>query len=158
MTVSRIRNNKGHLLEAGWQMQVVQLATLGGWTIAHMPDNRPGRRTGRPQAVVGDTAGFPDLIMLRGVEMLAVELKTNSGRLRPGQQEWLDRFDQMGQALADIIGVACGHLGIDERSAPTIESYLWRPKDVDDVVERLTGGRFVELVGAPTSGQKRDSA
>jgi hypothetical protein len=149
MSPQRIRSAvDGSLLEEGWQRQVVQLAQIGGWAVAHMPANRPGKKTGRPQAVVGDTTGFPDLLMLRGVELLAVELKTDKGRVGPGQQEWLDRFEHMGNALADLVGVACAHLQVDERTAPTVEAYLWRPRDIDQVQARLCGAGTAGLAVA----------
>lgn len=111
---TRVRKADGSLTEAGFQLQVVALAKRGGWRIYHAPDNRPGRRTGKPQAVVGDTAGFPDLILIRDSELLAVELKTDTGRLRPGQQDWLSAFAQVGA-----------------------NAYLWRPKDIQEVQDRL---------------------
>jgi hypothetical protein len=111
---TRVRKADGSLTEAGFQLQVVSLAKRGGWRIYHAPDNRPGRRTGKPQTVVGDTAGFPDLLLIRGSTLLVVELKTDTGRLRPGQQDWLDAFVQVGA-----------------------ESYLWRPRDIEDVQARL---------------------
>jgi hypothetical protein len=136
MSAHRIRNADGILLEAGWQRQVVELAQLGGWAVFHAPDNRPGRRTGRPQAVVGDSTGFPDLVLVRGCELLAVELKTDKGRLGPGQPEWLDRFTKVGEAVRRIVARAALPPSEPE---PLVESHLWRPRDIDAVQARLVG-------------------
>lgn len=91
------------MTEKEWQAQVVQLARLNGWRlIYHTFDSRHSK------------AGFPDLVLLRPPELLIVELKTDIGKVKADQQEWLD-------ALA-----ACG-----------VETAVWRPCDFDLVLERL---------------------
>jgi hypothetical protein len=60
--------------EAQWQAQVVQLASLLGWSSYHVHDSR---RT---------NPGWPDLVLWRpGDRILFRELKTNIGRIRPEQ-------------------------------------------------------------------------
>lgn len=88
--------------EKAWQDQLVQLATLYGWKHYHPFDSRRS------------VAGWPDLVLVRPPELLIVELKTDHGRVRPNQQEWLD-------ALA-----ACG-----------VEVDVWRPRDFEAVHDRL---------------------
>lgn len=58
--------------------------------------------------------GWPDLVLCRPPELLVVELKSDRGRLRPDQSLWLDRL------------AACG-----------LEVAVWRPRDLDEVHERL---------------------
>lgn len=60
------------------------------------------------------TAGFPDLVLVRVPEILYVELKTDKGRLTKEQRAWLDALGACGQ-----------------------ECYVWRPRDLEEVVERL---------------------
>lgn len=84
-------------------MKVLALAGYRGWRSYHAPDNRPGRN-GRVQTV---TRGWPDLALVRDDRLLFAELKAEKGRLRPGQQEWLD-------ALAQV---------------PGVEVFIWRPSD-----------------------------
>jgi hypothetical protein len=130
----RVRSADGTLLEHGWLLQVEALARHGGWAIFHAPDNRPGRRTGRPQQVVGDTTGFPDLILLRDRELIVAELKTDKGRLGPGQQDWLDRWG----VFAAAVGMAASDFPVGEVAAlPSVEVHLWRPADLFDVQQRL---------------------
>jgi hypothetical protein len=43
-------------------------------------------------------AGFPDLVLL-GDRVAFVELKTDTGRVRPDQQIWLDGLRAAGQAV-----------------------------------------------------------
>lgn len=88
--------------EKAWQEQVVQLAALYGWKHYHPFDSRRS------------VSGWPDLVLVRPPELLIVELKTDRGRIRPPQQEWLD-------ALA-----MCG-----------VEVAVWRPRDFEQVHDRL---------------------
>lgn len=85
------------MTERQWQTTVEQALTAAGWRWYHAPDNRPGGRTGRIQKV---TAGFPDLIAVRGGRLLALELKAQRGRLGPAQQEWLDALALAGAEVA----------------------------------------------------------
>lgn len=59
--------------------------------------------------------GWPDLVLVRAPELLVAELKTDRGRLTPQQAQWLDRL------------AACG-----------VEAHVWRPRDFDQVWERLS--------------------
>lgn len=102
--------------EASFQQQIEQLAALYGWRHYHAPDNRPGGGTGRVQRV---TAGFPDLVLVRDGELIFAELKTQTGRVRPEQAEWL-------AALENVDGV---------------ETYVWRPDDFDAINTRLAQGQ-----------------
>jgi hypothetical protein len=91
--------------EALFQRQVLQLARLLRWRSAHF---RPGMNTRGEwlTAVAGDGVGFPDLILVRGDRVLAVELKSELGKTSPEQDAWLAAFAQAG-----------------------IESCVWRPSD-----------------------------
>ena len=59
--------------------------------------------------------GFPDLILCDGVSCLAVETKTNTGKLTPEQQIWLSLLEHAG-----------------------VETHIWRPKDWLLIETRLT--------------------
>ncbi len=60
--------------------------------------------------------GYPDLALChpRG-DYLLVELKTERGRVRTAQRTWLDALAKAG-----------------------VECHIWRPRDFDAIVERLT--------------------
>jgi len=59
--------------------------------------------------------GFPDLILVRAGRLLAVELKSATGRLSAHQEHWLG-------VLGAVPGVAC---------------HVWRPADwLDGTIER----------------------
>lgn len=101
--------------EAGFQRAVIEAARLFGWKAVHYGRVKVVRRGGAAHftPVVGDPGG-PDLLLAkagRGVRL--VELKTDTGRVRPAQAEW-----------AAAIG----------------ESYrLWRPRDWCSIVKELGG-------------------
>lgn len=66
--------------EAQLQVNVIDCATLGGFTLVfHDYDSRRNQR------------GLPDLILLhpRTGRLIFVELKSATGKLRPDQQAWL---------------------------------------------------------------------
>ena len=84
---------------------VVDLAKLAGWRRYHTFDSRRS------------THGFPDWVLVRPPRIIFAELKSDDGRVRPEQREWLDD-------LSDV---------------PGAEVYLWRPSDYDEIVRVLTG-------------------
>jgi len=67
---------------------VLDLARVYGWRTFHA---RPAMTAkGYRTAVSGDGKGFPDLLMSRpGYPLLAVELKSDKGRLTQEQTDWL---------------------------------------------------------------------
>ena len=62
----------------------------------------------------GSEPGFPDLVLVRGERVLFIEVKTMKGKLSPAQSFWL---------------AALSHT--------TVEVYLWRPSDIQEVAEVL---------------------
>lgn len=113
----RARNANGTLTEAAFQQQVLGLASFYNWRAYHTHDSRRSQ------------AGFPDLVLLRAPELIFAELKTDTGRLRPEQADWLEQL----QLLAD----AC----------EPVEVYLWRPADFDEIHARLARGRQLVPAG-----------
>lgn len=90
--------------EAQFQAVVMDVARFNGWRVFHVHDSR---REVRPGFLVGDrdAKGFPDLVLLRE-RLIVRELKTDTGRLRSEQAEWLRRFHLAG-----------------------VDAAVWRPKD-----------------------------
>ena len=74
------------ITEAEFQTQVVDLARLLGWRVAHFRAARPGQGWRTP--VSADGEGFVDLVLARD-RVMFVELKSDTGTLRPAQREWL---------------------------------------------------------------------
>lgn len=88
-----LQTTQAHLLA-----QVCQLATLCGWLVYHRRESH----------------GFPNLCLVRPPEVLFIEVKSDSGRVTPAQDVWL-------QALA-----FCG-----------LDVAVWRPADLETIVTRL---------------------
>jgi VRR-NUC domain len=101
------------LTEKQFQAQIIELARLFGWRVAHF---RPGMtRNGRwATQIQGDGAGFPDLLLVRGRSCVVAELKTAKGKLTAAQEEWLAAF-----SLADI------------------PAYIWRPEQWEKITRVL---------------------
>ena len=82
----------GRMTEKEMQDIILEAAAWGGWLAHHVYDAR--RSTGE---------GFPDLIMLRAGEMLAWELKSDTGRVSDDQQKWIDEFAKVPGCEAEVI-------------------------------------------------------
>lgn len=78
---------KINISEAVFQEQVLQIASLYGWSWYHTYDSRRSN------------PGFPDLVLIRGgsrPRTIFLELKSTKGRLTEDQQFWLRHFLDMG--------------------------------------------------------------
>jgi hypothetical protein len=98
------------ILEADLQAAVIDLAHLYGWRIFHARPAQNARGNWRTP-VSADGAGFPDLVMARKHEVVIVELKSQAGRLRPEQTEW----------LADLAAI--------DPTDRRLRTFVWRPSD-----------------------------
>lgn len=79
------------MTEREFQTQVIQLAHLYGWRVAHF---RPARvlRNGKETwetPVAADGKGFPDLVLAKNGVVLFRELKTDTGTVSDEQRVWL---------------------------------------------------------------------
>ena len=78
---------------------VLHLARVTGWRVAHfrsVKTQRPDGSTRWLTPVQGDGVGFPDLILLRGSRGIAWELKSEKGKIRPEQADWMEAFAAVG--------------------------------------------------------------
>jgi len=96
--------------EAEFQNWVLEQAGEYGWMRWHtmLAKYVPKGRDKQPLI----DKGFPDLVLAKGEKLIFAELKTEKGRVRPEQKQWLDLLD----------GV------------------IWRPRDMDEITERLSEG------------------
>lgn len=90
--------------EKVFQARVIALAESNGWECYHPFDSRRS------------AAGYPDLTLVRGPELIYAELKTDVGRVTADQQRWQE-------LLAAV---------------PGVRVRLWRPRDWDAIVAELT--------------------
>lgn len=113
-----------------WEDQVIELARLYGWRVAHFRAARTAKGWRTP--VAADGAGFFDLVLVRGAELLLVELKADTARLSADQRAWFD-------ALAPVVDAVEASAPADESpfGIARVEAHVWRPRNFDDVHDRL---------------------
>lgn len=100
------------ITEAAFQAQVIELAHLLGWRVAHF---RPAQtKHGWRTPVAADGKGFPDLVLVRRKRLIFAELKSQRGRLSPEQREWWEALQPTGA-----------------------EAYVWKPSDFDEIAAVL---------------------
>lgn len=154
------------LTEAQWQARVISLAKFYGWRLFHPPDNVPTLRLSGAERLLRDNPqmsgrklveqlkrqerrqhvepGFPDLVLTRvenAAELLFAELKTETGRLGPGQAEWGEDLTRLGDDVAVCLDAARDPSLMYEPPSVAVEHHLWRPSMEDAVHERLRMGR-----------------
>ena len=96
---------------------VILQARLAGWMIAHFRGVRIQRADGTSYwqtPVQADGAGWPDLVLVRDSRFITAELKTEKGVPSHAQFAWLAALD----------------------CVPSIETYIWRPRDWE-AIERI---------------------
>ncbi len=102
------------ITEQAFQRQVIALARLHHWRVAHF---RPARTAkGWRTPCQADAAGWPDLVLCRPPRLLFVELKSERGRLSAEQEAWIDALTRAGQVCL-----------------------LWRPSDWEEIERVLSG-------------------
>lgn len=101
-------NGRLPLTEAQFTETVVELAKFHGWMVSHF---RPAWTERGWRTPLQGHAGFPDLVLARGGEVLIVELKTVKGKTTKQQIKW-------GEEIGN-------------------QYRLWRPTDMDEIKETL---------------------
>ena len=121
ISAANLERNSLHpaIAESDFLLAITELATLTGWLIFHDYDSRK------------NPAGFPDLVLVHphhSPGIIFAELKTNLGRIKTKQGEWLNKLT----AVVDKIYPP---------PAPRkdIGVYLWRPHHWDQIEKILTG-------------------
>lgn len=104
--------------EAELQRQVIDLAHIFGWRVMHVRKSIGRRAGGAAWQTTTSIKGWVDLFLYhpdRG-QVLAAELKSDSGRLTPEQIEVLDDLRRSG-----------------------VQTRVWRPGDWEEIQAVLTG-------------------
>ena len=103
---------KAEIKEEDFQRQVIDLAHIFNWRVAHF---RPAMtKHGWRTAVAGDGAGFPDCVFVKPPHLIYAELKSETGQLSAEQYFWLQELVKCGQ-----------------------EVYLWKPSDFQEIASIL---------------------
>ena len=109
-TVRRVVRESDDISEKVWQAEVMDMAIRHGWIAYHCFDSRRSE------------PGFPDLVLAHPAHgIIFAELKTNRGKLTDDQEFWLGFL----AAAASVRKIA---------------TQVWRPGNMDSVVEILMHG------------------
>jgi hypothetical protein len=103
------------LSEKAWQAQVIDLAHLYGWNVAHFRKARTKRGWRTP--VAADGKGWLDLVLVRD-RVIYAECKTDDGAMTAEQRLWFGWLETAGQ-----------------------EVYVWRPRDFE-AIKRILAKSF----------------
>jgi len=79
------------MTERELQRLVLEVLRREGWIAYHTFDSRRSE------------PGFPDVIAIRGDRLLALECKTERGRVTQAQRRWLEAFAEVRGAAAYIV-------------------------------------------------------
>lgn len=90
--------------------RVTTLARHRRWLIHH---------DRRQDLGIGGDAGFPDLVLARKGRIIIAELKRETEKPRPNQENWLQ------------------HLGIDQHPRDRLLIAVWRPSDWPEIEQEL---------------------
>lgn len=86
---------------------IIAAAKLGGWRI-HAPRKVQTNKDVHLTADEGDR-GWPDVTLCRRGHLVCIELKKDkTGRIGPGQQEWIDGLDAVPGVTARFVWVPSG--------------------------------------------------
>ena len=101
------------LSERDFQRAVIEYAKQHDWLEYHVDRTATRTKAGgyRPLG----PPGFPDLTLVRAGDMVAAELKKQSGSTTPEQRKWL-------AVLGEVEG---------------IEAVVWKPDSAAEILERL---------------------
>lgn len=101
--------------EAAFESWVIEVLRLNGWLVTSMKDSRKQHWNTHK--------GVPDIIAACQGDLIFAELKMPGGKTTDSQWEWL-------YALGEA----------NECSGGSVQVYLWRPENEDDIV-RIAGGK-----------------
>lgn len=105
--------------EAEFSKIVIDIAQLNGFRVAHFRAAKVTRGGVEKYEtpIAADGKGFPDLVLAKaGRPVIYAELKSESGKVRPEQVEWLELL----------------------RLTPS-QVFVWRPSQLDEIT-RILGG------------------
>lgn len=96
--------------EGDYQQTIIDLLRLNGWKVYHTHDSRRSE------------PGFPDLIAIKGGDLLALEIKSDRGRPTPAQLEWLEAFARVERVTSKLIYPKDWDVVLTTASAPVTDA------------------------------------
>lgn len=110
--------------EKDFQQQILDLARVYRWRSYHTHDSRHS------------AAGFPDLVLVRGPELLFAELKTETGKVSDAQADWIADLERVASSVQTIRDRLNNWTPGNDTGA-CVEVFVWRPSDWDAINTRL---------------------
>jgi len=146
LTAGQARHVMARSSEAAFQTQLVTHARRLGWLVYHTFDSRRS------------APGFPDLILVRGDQLLAIECKSADGRVTDEQRTWLEAFDAVRTVRAfvarsdgDWSSIAAVLSPPSGRRQPTIDCRDFRGHYTDHRQQADGSWRCLACAAAPVS-------
>lgn len=120
--------------EAEFQSQVVEYARLNGWRLIYHTWNSERSEP-----------GFPDLVLVRGSELVFAELKAQNGRVSQEQLNWNLGLTCVSEAVREAVAVVVS--GVPDGAVatpvsarhglPRVEAHIFRPSDWPEIESTL---------------------
>lgn len=82
---------------------IIEAARIAGWRVHG--ERAAMNRSGRYATPIKGDRGFPDLILVRDGEMIAVELKRKPNKVEADQKAWLDVLGAVPGVTALVVWV-----------------------------------------------------
>ena len=123
----KVKTRFDTITERQFTKQVIDLAGWYGWLRFHQ---LPGMsKSGRWLSATQGDIGWPDLFLVhpKRCQIVIAELKTEAGRLTPGQELWLDAI------------TGCWDRLLERNDNLTLRVFLWTPSQSDDIEAVLKG-------------------
>jgi len=129
--------------ETAFLSQVADLLNLFRWRWCHIRGawSNKGYRTpiqgSDPDGFKGK--GLPDIIAVRPPRLIFAELKDQYSKASPEQEAWLGNLRECVKmiTLEPIVISRQGRARRVSNIVPSLEVYLWRPSQFDDIAECL---------------------
>lgn len=108
------------MTEAALLATVRAMAKRLGWLMYHTHNSKHSE------------AGFPDIVLARHGIVIFAELKSQTGRITPEQQKWLDELSETQSQSAQIDNTPDDYGTVYY----PVQVMLWRPSDLPEI-ERI---------------------
>ncbi len=136
---------QGDITETQFATQVEDLLMRFGWRWMHMkPAKRTAIKTGRDFWVSHmnpEGKGYPDYTAVRLTRLLFIELKDRLSKPTPEQESWLGDLRECVKMITlepiEVTKTKRQTITNIKSIIPSFEVYLWRPADIDKIVEIL---------------------